>query len=79
MLAVRVQGVSHCPDYWLLYAALVSVCRQLTQRDGDAQTCAAIAAGEREDGARQEAVDAMRKHASRCDICHIDIITTAVI
>lgn len=71
--------MTHCAAYWSLYSALVACCRQLTQRDGDMQTCTAIAARERDDGARREAAEKLREHAKRCNECHIANITISVL
>ena len=58
-----------CGEYYRKYYVLVACCCQLTKRDGDAQTCAAIAARERDNETRRGAVDALRQHTAACEIC----------
>lgn len=59
-----------CGVYYRLYLALVAVCRQLTQADGDWQTCTAIACREVDSPARREAAERLREHARSCAECH---------
>lgn len=61
--------VSMCPSYYRLYFQLVAQCKQYTPRDGDAETCAALASAEPYSEARREAVEKMQEHVKICAEC----------
>ena len=61
--------MTRCPAYWQLYRALCAACRPLSEADGDAEACAAIAAAERDNEQRRDAVEAIRMHNRNCQEC----------